>query len=188
MRSVLLTILTMLLGACVSTPPAPESIPPRPARESLQKFGLNGRVAILQGTRSNTVRMAWEHNGKNDAIGFATPLGSLLAELQRNSQGAVWLTADGERYEARSADRLITRLTDAPVPVDALTLWITGRLTASAENIVRDPAGRLMSANDLGWAVRINAYESELPNALPRNLEVEYTGLRLKIIVEEWLL
>lgn len=188
MRSLLSSLMLILLTACASSPPAPENLPPRPARESLQKFALNGRVAILQGTRSNTVRMAWEHNGNNDAIGFATPLGSLLAELQRTSQGAVWLTADGERYEARSADRLITRLTDAPVPVDALTLWITGRLTANAGNVIRDPADRLVSANDQGWAVRITAYESELPNALPRSLEVEYPGLRLKIIVEEWLL
>lgn len=188
MKKLLAILSAYLLAACASTPPAPKEIPPRPARESVQKFALNGRVAILQGTKSNTVRMAWEHAGENDAIGFATPLGSILAELQRTRTGAVWLTADGERYEARTADRLITRLTDAPVPIDSLTLWITGRVSGKAEDIQRDPVGRIVSARDDGWDVRVTAYESELPNALPRNLEVEYPGLRLKIIVEEWLL
>jgi outer membrane lipoprotein LolB len=188
MKQLLALVLTCLLAACASTPPAPVEIPPRPARESVQKFALNGRVAILQGTKSNTVRMAWEHAGETDAIGFATPLGSILAELQRTRTGAVWLTADGERYEARTADRLITRLTDAPVPIDSLILWVTGRVSSRAENIERDPAGRIQSARDDGWEVRITAYESEQANALPRNLEVEYPGLRLKIIVEEWLL
>lgn len=188
MKRLLVLALAGLLAACASTPPAPKEIPPRPDRESLQKFALNGRVAILQGTKSNTVRLAWEHTGENDAIGFASPLGSLLAELQRTRAGAIWLTADGERYEARTADRLITRLTDTPVPIDSLILWITGRVGGRAENILRDPLGRIQSARDEGWEVRITAYESELPNALPRNLEVEYPGLRLKIIVEEWLL
>lgn len=180
--------LALLLTACASTPPAPQDLPPRPPRESLHSFAMNGRVAINQGSRSNTVRIAWEHAGENDSIGFASPLGNVLAELQRSSKGARWTTADGELYEARSADRLMARLTDTPVPLDALVLWITGRTTLQAAPVARDPQGRLLSAFDQGWAVRITAYESELPNALPRTLEVEQAGLRLKLVIEEWVL
>jgi outer membrane lipoprotein LolB len=180
--------LALLLGACASTPRAPQEITPRPARESLQNFALNGRVAIGQGSRSSTVRIAWEHAGENDSIGIASPLGNVLAELTRTRQGARWQTADGEIQEARSADRLFARLTDAPIPLDLLLLWITGRTGPQAEALIRDPQGRLVSALDQGWVVHITAYESEEPNALPRTLEVEQPGLRLKLAIEEWLL
>lgn len=184
----LTAILLALLGACASSPPGADVPPARPDRESLSHFTLNGRAAILQGSRSNTVRLSWEHAGGRDTIGFASPLGSRVAELQRNPSGATWIGADGERHEAASADQLITRLTDLPVPIDALALWVTGRVTAQAGEVLRDPAGRLLSADDQGWQIRIGAYESDRPDALPRNLEAAYPGLRLKLIVEEWLL
>lgn len=181
-------LLPLLLAACASTPPAPQELPPRPQRENLQSFALNGRVAINQGTRSNTVRIAWEHTSESDSIGFASPLGNVLAELQRTPKGARWTTADGELYEARSADRLMARLTDTPVPLDSLVLWITGRVGALAAPVIRDPQGRLLNALDQGWSVHITAYESELANALPRTLEIEQPGLRLKLVIEEWAL
>lgn len=178
----------LLLSACVGLPSEPAALPTRPARDSLDRFTLNGRVAILQGSRSNTVRLSWEHGTGSDTIGFASPLGSRVAELQRGPKGATWIGADGERQDAPSADLLITRLTDTPVPIDALALWVTGRTSPAAGRIVRDAEGRLLSADDQGWQVSITAYESARPDALPRNLEVAFPGLRLKLIVEEWLL
>lgn len=188
MNRLVCLIFALLLSACASTPPAPEIIPPRPARESLERFALNGRIAINQSGKSSSVRIAWEHAGENDAIGFASPLGSVLAELTRSSKGARWSTASGELYESRSADGLMAHLTDTPVPLNQLILWITGRVSPQAESLTRDAQGRLLSASDQGWVVRISAYESEQMNALPRLLEVEQAGLRLKLVIEEWLL
>ncbi|MDQ7989708.1 MAG: lipoprotein insertase outer membrane protein LolB [Candidatus Dactylopiibacterium sp.] len=178
----------LLLAACASTPPAPQVPVARPVREALQSFAFNGRVAITQGRSSNTVRIAWEHAPARDVIGFATPLGTVLAELQSTPEGALWTNADGDRYAAPTADRLITRLTDKPVPVNALALWVTGRLSPRAEGVERDALGRLRQASDQGWSVRVTAYESDLPNALPRALDLEYPDLRLRIAIEEWFL
>lgn len=188
MTRLLSLLLVLLLAACASAPPAPQELPPRPPRDSLNGFALSGRIAINQGNKANTVRIVWEHAGDSDSIGFASPLGNVLAELQRTAKGARWTTADGELYEARSADRLMARLTDTPVPLDALTLWVTGRVSPAAGPVSRDPRGRLLDALDQGWAVRITAYESEQPDALPRTLEIEHPGLRLKLVIEEWLL
>lgn len=188
MTRLLILCATLLLGACASAPPVPQEIPPRPARENVQKFALSGRVAIEQAQQANTVRLLWEHSREGDSLGFASPLGNMLAELQSTPKGARWISADGELYEARTADRLMTRLTDTPIPLEALSQWVIGRLSATAGDIRRDAQGRLLSALDQGWSVRITSYESEQPNALPRTLEIEYPGLRLKLAIEEWFL
>ncbi|MDP5241152.1 lipoprotein insertase outer membrane protein LolB [Uliginosibacterium sp. 31-16] len=179
-------LFVLLLAAC-SSQPKPD-LPPRPLRDSLQKFTLEGRIAFSQSGRSSTVRLSWEHAPETDLIGFASPLGNQLAELQRDQQGARWTTSDGERYEAHSADQLLTRLTDTPIPLDSLSLWVLGRIGRQGEILERDASGRLLVAIDNNWRVRITAYESEQPNALPKSLEVEGSGLRVKLAIEAWQL
>lgn len=182
-------IALLLLSACASTGPAEtDVIPPRPARDSITSFELGARAVIRTPTRGDTVRIQWQHAAAEDAIGFATPLGNVLAELQRDALGARWLTADGERYDARSADLLMARLTDVPVPLDSLALWVTGRVGGKAIGIQRDAMGRLVSATDDGWSITIATYESELPNALPRSVEAARDGLRIRLAIESWTL
>lgn len=187
MRSYCAMLCVLLLAACASTPPAPVQIPPRPARDSIQNFGLSGRAIIRQGARADTMRMTWEHTLAEDAIGFSSSLGMVVAELQRNASGARWMTADGERFEARSADQLMARITDQPVPLEALSRWVLGRVGRGAA-ATRDSQGRLLEALDEGWAVRVLAYETELPEALPSSIEVEHGALRIRLAIEEWAL
>lgn len=173
----------LALTACASAPPA--EIPPRPVRESILSFGLTGRAIIRQGARADTMRMTWEHSPTEDAMGFSSSLGMVVAELQRTPAGARWITADGERYEARSADQLLARITNEPVPIDSLSRWVVGRVGAGA-TVSRDEKGRLLEALDQGWIIRFLAYETELPNALPSSIEVEHGTLRIRLAIEEW--
>ena len=108
--------------------------------------------------------------------------------LRRDAAGASWETGDGERVEAASADELIARLADFPVPVDALVLWVRGRVSAAAMTPEFDPLGRLVQASDQGWQVRMLAYESELPNALPRLIEARQGEMKVRLAIEEWML
>ncbi|MDB5815651.1 MAG: lolB [Rhodocyclales bacterium] len=173
----------LVLTACASAPPA--EIPQRPVRESILQFELSGRAVIRQGARADSMRLTWTHSPAEDAIGFSSALGMVVAELQRDAGGARWITADGERYEARSADQLMARITDQPVPIDALARWVLGRVGRGAP-ATRDAMGRLIEGVDEGWTVRVLAYESERPEALPSSIEVEHGPLRIRLAIEEW--
>jgi outer membrane lipoprotein LolB len=182
-------LMPLLLAACASTPPSvPKEIPPRPARESIASFVFDGRAVVRQGQKADTVRISWQHSPQEDDIGFANPLGHVMAELQRDGTGARWTTSDGERYEARSPDPLIARLTDTPVPIDALALWVTGRTRHGAENMQFDDKGRVVQANDGGWWLSYQSYETELPNALPSVMEIRRGALQIRLAIEAWQL
>jgi outer membrane lipoprotein LolB len=182
-RRAFLLFAIVVLAACASAPPA--EIPPRPERDTIVNFGLVGRAVIRQGARADSMRMTWEHTTTEDAMGFSTSLGMVVAELQRDANGARWITADGERYDARTADQLMARITDQPVPVNSLARWVVGRVGRTAV-ASRDAMGRLLEAEEDGWTVRVLSYESALPNALPAAVEVEHGSLRIRLAIEEW--
>ncbi len=173
-----------LLAGCGSAPLQQA----RPVREAIASFSFNGRLGVTLGDRAHSMRISWDHTPRQDQIGFSSPLGSQLALLRRNATGASWETGDGERVEAASADELIARLADFPVPVDALVLWVRGRVSAVALAQEFDPLGRLVQASDQGWQVRMLAYESELPNALPRLIEARQGEMKVRLAIEEWML
>ena len=174
----------LMLSACASAPP-PAEIPPRPARESILRFELSGRVIIRQGAHADTMRLTWQHSDAEDAMGFSSAL-MVVAELQRDASGARWTTADGERFEARNADQLLARITDQPVPIESLSRWVLGRVKAGVP-ATRDKMGRLLEAVEEGWTVRVLSYETELPEALPSSIEVEHGPLRIRLAIEEWV-
>lgn len=185
-RMGLVGLLSAALLACSHNPPkeVPET---RPARTSIAHFELNGRMAITQGSRSNTVRLHWEHTAGSDLVRFAGPLGNTLAELRRDGQGAHWEDSQGTTYEAASTDELLVHLTDMSIPLDRLSHWALG-LSDPAMPFQNDTQGRLISASDNGWTVRINRYESEAPSALPTLLDAEGYGLRIRLAIEDWQL
>lgn len=187
LRLLCVSLLAAHLVACGGMATRPD-LPPRPQRESILGFALEGRAAFSQAGRASSIRISWEHTPDADLIGFASPLGSQLAELQRDPRGARLITPDGERYEARSPDQLLARLTETPIPLDSLALWVLGRVGPHAIHLQRDTAGRLQQAEDGAWTIRITAYESEQPNALPILLEIEGQGMRVKLAVEAWQL
>lgn len=175
-----------LLAGCATEPPPLKIIPPRAERESMSRFMFTSRISVKQGQKVQNARMAWTHAKTSDSVGFSTSMGITLAELQRDEKGARWLAADGEKYEARSADMLMAKITSEPVPLETLALWVLGRTSSMASNVKKDELGRLMNAEDNGWYVSIDAYETELPNALPSLVTVSHGVVQVKIFIEDW--
>lgn len=181
-----LLFVILALSACVQKEIVKPEPPPRPSRESIAIFSLHGRAIISQTGKANTVGIIWEHTPGTNAMAFASPLGSMLAEMQSDSTGARWTTADGETYSARSADALMARLTNAPVPVEYLALWVTGQVSPNSTAVQTDEVGRLKQALDNDWVVRVLAYESTHPNALPASIEARRGNLQIRLAIEEW--
>lgn len=177
----------LVLAACVSAP-AQKAVEPRPPRAGITQFSLEARAVISQTQRADSLRMLWQHTAQDDYLGFASPLGHVMAELQRDAKGARWLTADGEHFEAKRPDELFARLTEVPVPLDALTEWMLGRVTRDADQTQYDERGRLTSARDRGWSVKVLAYESQADEALPSLIELRFDTLRIRLAIESWTL
>lgn len=120
-----------------------------------------------------------------DSLGPATvlelfsPLGQTLASARIDSTGATLVAADGQRYQAPSAELLTEQVVGWRVPVGDLPRWLRGELEQPDKVL----AGRPVSGMERGWTIRMENWQP----AGPRRLALEWpdradqTGRRISV-------
>jgi outer membrane lipoprotein LolB len=131
---------TLLLSACMTTPPR-ETVPAVPAAD--QPFAIDGRLSAKRGADGAAANFAWNHEAARDRIDFASPFGQVYARIDGNDD-RVLVERPGGFSESYPDWRSMTiALLGAPVPVDDLAFWIRGAARAgTAASVERDAQGR----------------------------------------------
>lgn len=189
-------VLCLLLGGCSILPPVAEEQQhaPRPARDSIVTFAIDGRIAIHQGERNYASGISWQHAPARDEMQLTTPLGQGIAELVRDGSGARLTLADRRKISAADLEGLAEQAFGINLPLSALPRWLVADIPAGAQQITRDAAGRPQQLRVDGWRIDYLHYESAQANALPNLIELhrevagasEQIDVRLKI--DEWTL
>lgn len=112
----------LVLSGCAQ-PPSPPALP-----DAALRTVWHGRLAVQvqdQPSRSFIAAFDLQGNAHSGSLQLSSPLGSTLAQLHWNPQGAQLNT--GERTEqADSIEALLERGTGAAIPVTALFDWLSG--------------------------------------------------------------
>jgi outer membrane lipoprotein LolB len=179
-------LLPWLLAACVSVPPP--TAPPVTAIRGDPPFELSGRLAVRDGERSLTASIRWYFDGVGDRLSLSGPLGLGAAEIERHPGGVVFRDGRGER-RAPDAQSLMIEALGFALPLDGLRYWVRGQPGPGgrSEAVARDERGRLVAFAEDGWSVTIPVYSAHPLAALPRRLEVEARGLRVRLLIDAWL-
>ena len=96
--------------------------------DAAQRTFWSGRLALqVEGQPSRSFIAAFELQGHahTGSLQLSTPLGSTLAQLHWNPQGAR-LHTNNTIEEAASVDAVLERGTGAPIPITALFDWLAG--------------------------------------------------------------
>ncbi len=175
-----------LLGACAT--PGARDIPHADAaqRQPATSFELEGRLSATDGQRAANGRLSWQHNGTGDRWTVFSPLGQIVAQLDRDPAGALLSTADGRRYRAASADQLLPELLGVDAPVDLLPRWVQATPGEGAEVRQRDALGRPTLLIEAGWRVEYPEYAAEDSAAAPRRIDLSRGDARLRLIIDRW--
>ena len=161
----------LLLSACLHLG-EPKAVGPRPDRNTITAFSLEGRLSVRQAERSYQAGVQWTHGIGQENILLTGPLGQGLATLESSPEGARLTTADHKEITAPNADSLARDLLGFDLPLEALTDWALGR-----DHPVE------------GWQVTVLRYESDAADALPQLLELKKgDDLSVRLRIDEWQL
>lgn len=178
----------MLVEACGAPQPLPGDAPRRPPRDQIERFALEGRVALRNEERSFVARISWQHSRGNDAILLTSALGQGIAELRGHPAGAQLDTADRQRFVAPDLDSLSEQVFGERLPLGALHHWMLGRPAAGPTRVERDAHGRLTQLVEADWYVEYPAYESARAEALPTLVKLVRGNLEVRVKIDQWSL
>ncbi len=178
-------------GALVLAGCATPAMPPAPAPDSGAPNHWTGRFAATvteagdaAREERSTGRFALRALGTRTELELSTPLGQTIAELRLDAAGATLRAADGQTWQAPSAEALTEQVFGWRVPVADLPAWLAGRV---AEPTERDGA-RVVAGRDGGWSVRFDATGPGSPQRLsldwPAGAGPMQRRLSLRLVVD----
>jgi outer membrane lipoprotein LolB len=174
MRSALLSVVLLLLGACAQLETrAPLDV----------EFDLSGRLAARYGNDAFSGNIAWRHARSADELLITSALGAGVARILRQGDSVILTTAEPREYRAADAEALTEEVLGFRVPLAGLADWVRGRpSTEAAASAEYAPDGRLVSLQQHGWNVEYLEYQDKRPT----RLRLTYPGIELRLAISQW--
>jgi outer membrane lipoprotein LolB len=187
----------ILLAACVATPRRGEAILDPAAQhaviEALDKYQLEGRVAVAAGTEGFNASINWNQSGPASSVRLAGPLGAGSLQMQFGEGRLRIESSRGQKLADSAAQELMQEQLGFAPPLDALRYWLLGLAAPpGGSQETRDANGQLLSLTQQGWLVEYQEYQPQRAAAgmvsLPKRLRATREDLRLRVVIDSWRL
>jgi outer membrane lipoprotein LolB len=177
-----------LLAAC-ATPRVPLSKLPWDQRVArLQGVGvwhLDGRVAAAIGTQGWQASLSWEQTPDTSVLHLAGPLG-VGAQLLKLTPTGLYVNG------APAGDAVLAQLQDRvgfELPLAQLRYWLLGvPQPGSPFTVTRDDRDCAQQLSQAGWVIGYDRYMQSAANLLPQHLVLTRDTVRVRIVVDHWVL
>ena len=185
--------LVFALAGCQTVPvvPAPSvawSVR-RPALQTLDRFGLNGRVAVAVGNQGFNAGLRWTQSAAVTHLALTGPLGAGGVEVTADGGDLSVVTSNGRHLgNAAARTQLEDKLGFEP-PLTSLRYWVLGVPDPTVPASVQlDSQQRLAGLTQGGWQVDYTSYMPVGAEWLPRLLTLHRAGVRVRMVVDGWQL
>lgn len=184
-----------VLAGCATLPQPVEQTtsPSGPNTEYLEKiahidrFAINGRIAVLTQTKGFSGGLRWHHHPEGDFLEFYSPLGTQIGSISKDEDGVTLTTSDHHTVQAQDIETLTQTTMGWSLPMQGLPDWVLGRPASSEAQILKqDAAGRIQHMREAGWDIQYPAYMETEEVALPGKITMKSEKLDLKLVIENW--
>ncbi|MBI4696075.1 MAG: outer membrane lipoprotein LolB [Gammaproteobacteria bacterium] len=189
-------VLCAVLAACAT----PGTIPNRPAPgtdawtlhrtavAAVERFDVEGRIAIQRGGEGGSAQVRWHQDGPRFELRIIAPLGRGTAVLAGDADQVSLLTPDGARYVSRDVETLMAEHLRWALPVAGARYWVRGvpAPDAPVQGLHTDATGRLRDMEQSGWRVSVLDYTRAADLDLPAKLYLTRGELQLRMVIAQW--
>jgi outer membrane lipoprotein LolB len=181
-----LVLFALFISACATVPKSHVAVEP----EQIDAFQLNGRVNVRVEQAAYPGRIRWQHGRSTDEVWLYSPIGTAVAHMWQDANGARLVTADGKEYRAQDVNVLARQVLGYELPLDGLQYWVRGLPSPSLEINDRqaDSNGRPELLRQQGWKIAYLDWKPAGVSGLPSKLDVIGNKMRMRLVVDEWKL
>jgi outer membrane lipoprotein LolB len=183
----------LMIAGCQTVPLAPAPTLAwnvrRPALQTLERFDLNGRVAVAVGKQGFNAGLRWGQSGAVTHLALTGPLGAGGVQVTAEEGNLSVITSRGQRLgNAAARAELEDKLGFEP-PLTSMRYWVLGVPDPAAPaSVTLDPQQRLTRLDQDGWQVAYTAYMPVGAEWLPRLLTLRRAQVRVRMVVDGWQL
>jgi outer membrane lipoprotein LolB len=161
----------------------------RPALQTLNRFGFNGRVAVAVGKQGFNAGIRWTQSEALTHLALTGPLGAGGVEVTADGASLSVVTSNGKHLgDAQARSQLADKLGFEP-PLTSLRYWVLGVPDpGAAASVQLDSQQRLTELTQDGWRIDYSAYMPVGAEWLPRLLTLQREDVRVRMVVDGWQL
>ena len=178
------------VAGCASLEPEPIRVLTADERKELydiKAWTMDGRIAVHAEGDAWHAGFSWRHDGKEDVLHIAGPLGQGAVDIVLRGQWIQITRSDGTREVSERPEELLRARLGVAVPLSALRYWVLGVAEPDYEHVARyDAVGQLRALKQQGWDVIYERYSGEGVWVLPKKMLITKADIKLKIVVDQW--
>jgi len=132
--------------------------------------------------------LRWHHANSQDRLELYGPAGLLYARLSRGPAGASIVMSDGRTFSEPDADLLARSVLGWELPLEELRHWLFARPAPGSvpTKLEFDAGGRPTLLEQNNWRIGYVAYSTVGVDLLPSRLDLEHSGLKIRLIISRW--
>lgn len=192
-RYLMLILLASQLAACASMGPSKKAQGLLPVPHNTEKilaidhWRLLGRLSVRNSHESWLTKLEWKHDVVADNLTLSTSLGGVVARLIYSRRGIAMSDKNGDLKHI-SEEELQALLGYSP-PLEHLRYWVRGLPSPEMQVLinVEQPTG-IKIFKQAGWDVKLERFNKFGDIALPSKISLTKNTLKIKLVVDEWLI
>jgi outer membrane lipoprotein LolB len=181
------------LAGCRTVPtlaPAGESWDVRRAQlQARGHFEFKGRVAVAAAGEGFNASLHWIQDGTRAQLTLEGPLGVGGAQITSSGNDLTLVTSRGEHLDSDAARAQLAQRLGFDPPLSSLRYWMLGVPDPSqpATEELDQGQQRLSGLTQAGWHISYSGYDTS-GEALPTRLSLQRDAVRVRVLVDNWLL
>lgn len=170
-----------LLVGCQTLPEGQGPTFSREGRFALKAEGAGQPPVSVQG------QFQWQESASGWTLRLISPLGATLARLSVTSEGATLEEPNAPVLQADTADRLLLKVLQEPVPADAMKDWLKGSVIESRDlaDVQRDTRNRIIGFRQAGWLVDFDRYDDLGPRLITVSSIDRSRTVNLRLVIDD---
>lgn len=152
------------------------------------KFNLTGRISVQDDQQRVSGGIRWQHTELDDEVFLLSPLGQVIAQIVRDSEGVFLTTSEQEMFYATDVESLTEDILGWRIPLTGLQYWAQGThspATMSSKDL--DENDRVITIRQDGWEINYLSYTTQpAQKQRPRILVLSYETLKIRLVVDNW--